>query len=157
VEIVAPRPINRGMLRLALHHLREIKAWHAQYEADVEDWYRRGPGRSPRWITEMTDDGEPYQINVGGDGHTYPSCIHGASRWTDYDNICGPCEDGLSVYQLALYAAHSDWHTWTERNAVVRHAHEVHAPTHIVKELQDWALDAMGVMTRTPRPVRNLP
>lgn len=25
------------------------------------------------------------------------SCEHGTSRWTDYDNICGPCEDGWSM------------------------------------------------------------
>lgn len=24
-------------------------------------------------------------------------CEHGMSRWTDYDNICGYCEDGISM------------------------------------------------------------
>jgi len=24
-------------------------------------------------------------------------CEHGTNMWTDYDNICGPCEDGLSM------------------------------------------------------------
>ncbi len=24
-------------------------------------------------------------------------CEHGASRWTDYDNICGGCEDGITM------------------------------------------------------------
>ena len=25
----------------------------------------------------------------------FPTCEHGTSRWTDYDNICGRCEDGI--------------------------------------------------------------
>jgi len=31
------------------------------------------------------------------EGHRAHYCEHGMSRWTDYDNICGPCEDGISM------------------------------------------------------------
>lgn len=31
------------------------------------------------------------------DGYRAHYCEHGTNMWTDYDNICGPCEDGLSM------------------------------------------------------------
>lgn len=51
---------------------RELKTiytlqWEA-YQADCERDYRRG-----------------YRAHY---------CEHGTNQWTDYDNICGPCEDG---------------------------------------------------------------
>lgn len=30
-------------------------------------------------------------------GHTPRYCEHGTNRWTDFDNICGGCEDGVSL------------------------------------------------------------
>ena len=35
-------------------------------------------------------------------GYRPQHCEHGTNQWTDYDNICGPCEDGLSMGD-ALY------------------------------------------------------
>lgn len=31
------------------------------------------------------------------DGYRPATCEHGTNMWTDYDNICGPCEDGLTM------------------------------------------------------------
>lgn len=31
------------------------------------------------------------------EGHTAHYCEHGKTRWVDYDNICGPCEDGRTM------------------------------------------------------------
>jgi hypothetical protein len=31
-------------------------------------------------------------------------CLHGKSNWTDYDNICGGCEDGDTVYATHMEA-----------------------------------------------------
>lgn len=31
------------------------------------------------------------------EGYRPQTCEHGTNQWTDYDNICGPCEDGLSM------------------------------------------------------------
>lgn len=31
-------------------------------------------------------------------GLSFPTCIHGSSNWTDYDNICGACEDGYTYF-----------------------------------------------------------
>ena len=31
-------------------------------------------------------------------GHRPHYCIHGTNQWTDYDNICGGCEDGDNYF-----------------------------------------------------------
>lgn len=31
------------------------------------------------------------------EGHRPQHCEHGSSQWTDYDNICGLCEDGWTM------------------------------------------------------------
>ena len=47
------------------------------------------------------------------EGHRPHYCEHGTDQWTDYDNICGPCEDGLTMgrpqqrMRMALDAAHA--------------------------------------------------
>jgi hypothetical protein len=68
---------------LALHMVHQAKARYDAYEKDVRDWYEHGDGRSTR---------------DGGRGHSYPYCIHGVSRWVDYDCACGSCEDGWGSY-----------------------------------------------------------
>jgi hypothetical protein len=46
------------------------------------------------------------------DGFRPHYCEHGTNTWTDYDNICGPCEDGISLgnpltrRKIALVRAH---------------------------------------------------
>lgn len=61
--------------KLAMAIERRLWAAHMDYENDVDEWYRSGEGKTK--------------------GYAYPACEHGTSRWTDYDNICGPCEDGI--------------------------------------------------------------
>jgi hypothetical protein len=63
--------------KLAMMIERRLAATFDDYENDIVEWYRNGDGKRK--------------------GYTYPACEHGTSRWTDYDNICGPCEDGLSL------------------------------------------------------------
>lgn len=88
--------------RVSLAELRVLKARETEYRAEREEWYRSGDGRRPNW---RTDPETGRSVNYGGKGYTFPYCPHGKSLWTDYDNICGPCEDGYSVYQLALWNA----------------------------------------------------
>ena len=81
---------------LALHFVHQAKARYDAYEQDVREWYEHGDGRS---------------YANGGKGHTYPYCIHGVSRWVDYDCACGACEDGDGDFEYlrelgnAKYAA----------------------------------------------------
>ena len=90
--------------KLALRILRDLKKREAEFQADREEWYRSGDGRPPKWRVDP-ETGRSH--NYGGRGYSYPYCRHGSSQWTDYDNICGPCEDGYSLYQLALWEAQS--------------------------------------------------
>jgi hypothetical protein len=43
-------------------------------------------------------------------GHRPHYCIHGTNQWTDYDNICGGCEDSLSDAEWADVVAHGHVH-----------------------------------------------
>ena len=85
---------------LALHMVHQSKARYDAYEADVRDWYRNGDGKR---------------------GYTYPYCIHGVSRWVDYDCACGACEDGdgywdyLRELHLAKHRAKQAFATRQER------------------------------------------
>lgn len=154
----------RTLLTLALAHLRRLKAWEAAYEQEVDDWYRSGPGRSPRWREEPVIDGETGEFvgidrwNAGGNGYTFPACIHGMSRWTDYDNICGGCEDGRTVYELALACAWSDFHKFTKRQNATLALADQSPPHEVMGILLGWACEALQILETHPRPdVRPLP
>jgi len=95
--------------------LREAIASDEAYEADVRDWYENGNGRSPSWVDEYDANGDLYRHNVGGLGYTFPYCKHGMSLWTDYDNICGGCEDGASAIQRAQSVARDAFRTFGTR------------------------------------------
>lgn len=54
------------------------------YLADI----RRVIAGFESWEADCAQDRE--------DGYRPHYCPHGTNLWTDYDNICGPCEDGFS-------------------------------------------------------------
>jgi hypothetical protein len=127
---------------IAMSILRQARKRQADYDQDVRDWYAAGDGRSPAWITEHDDDGTPRRVNMGGQGYRYPACIHGTSTWTEYDNICGPCEDGpVDVHKLALAEARRIRAEYDERDTVLAtlepHRHTLLDTTW--KDLQTWA------------------
>lgn len=132
---------NRAVLRQALRYVKALKRREAEYAAEVDAWYRSGPGRPSKWITEVSPDGEPYRVNVGGNGYRFPSCPHGMSLWTDYDNICGYCEDPISVYAQALSYAHSDIATVEKRQAYVLGDCFGELPDDLRRSLLDWAME----------------
>lgn len=104
--------MEKIMARIALSELRKLKNAEAEFYAEREEWYRNGDGRSPRWVERP--DGR--SVNMGGKGYSFPiACVHGSDAWTDYDNICGPCEDGYSVYQLALWRAQERYDEYRKR------------------------------------------
>jgi hypothetical protein len=123
--------------KVALKILRDLKARDAEYRADWQAWYRSGDGRPPKWY-QGPDDDRPY--NYGGKGYTYPYCRHGSSRWTDYDNICGGCEDGYSIYQLALWEAQGKVREMNERIDWLVTAPDSIRRTDMHRELLTWAL-----------------
>lgn len=40
-------------------------------------------------------------------GHRPNYCIHGTNQWTDYDNICGGCEEGVTLLNMSVMRAES--------------------------------------------------
>lgn len=100
-----------------------VTQWRDDYDAAVKEWYETG-------------DGSPSA--EGGRGHRYPECIHGSSLWTDYDNICGGCEDGEDDYLRALRIAER-----VSRNLNERTAWTSYRPTDLPHDLAvaliEWA------------------
>ena len=47
-------------------------------------------------------------------------CVHGTNMWTDYDNICGPCEVALGPYEEALMVAHRAVNESNRRRRVMK-------------------------------------
>lgn len=62
---------NKTMLRIAMALSARYEADYADYLAECESY--RARGQRPHY------------------------CEHGTNQWTDYDNICGGCEDGFSM------------------------------------------------------------
>lgn len=133
------------LLSLARQALREVKAHREAYDEEVDAWYRSGDGRSPKWRTEVTPDGDDvYQWNAGGRGYRFPACIHGTDLCTDYDNICGPCEDSLTVYEEALNLAHTRFRDYKDRMVAYRAAKAAQAPTEVMEPLGKWVTEVLS-------------
>jgi hypothetical protein len=87
------------------HALFVAAAWHkvvarrAEYERECAEYREQGYG--PHY------------------------CIHGTNLWTDYDNICGGCEDSHDDATWADIVAHANVHrvmlTMLAREAMDRH------------------------------------
>jgi hypothetical protein len=69
--LAVPVRVPKHVLKLALGIYRQMSASYAEYEEACEQDHRRGL--------------------------TAHYCEHGTNRWTEYDNICGGCEDGHSL------------------------------------------------------------
>lgn len=62
------------------------------------------------------------------DGYRAHYCEHGTNLWTDYDNICGPCEDGRTMsdgVQRREYALHYAKRRDEKCKAIIRAANEL--------------------------------
>lgn len=66
-------------MRIALALVGKYKANYAAYLRDCEDDRERG-----------------YRSHF---------CEHGTNQWTDYDNICGGCESGMTLRGIGAYEA----------------------------------------------------
>ncbi len=70
--------------------------------------------------------------------------------WTDYDNICGPCEDGLSLHQIAVRRARDIVHDYTVCIDALMVAVSAGYPREITDQMRDYALN---ILYRTPQRV----
>jgi hypothetical protein len=77
--------LTPSLLTLARKHEQKLAADYAAHLADCESDRR--------------------------EGHRPHYCEHGTNQWTDYDNICGPCEnswtmsDGVQRREYAIWLA----------------------------------------------------
>ena len=85
------------------------------------------------------------------EGHRQHYCIHGTNQWTDYDNICGGCEDGLTVWDMAEHAAwerHSRYLRVLDQMSTLSRAHErERVPTYVTDAYIQWLTEV------SPTPV----
>lgn len=130
--------MEKQTLKIALLELKEIKAREAEYEMEVDDWYRNGDGRPKRYVRRP--DGR--MVNMGGQGWAFPHCIHGTSNWTDYDNICGGCEDDRNIYRTALDNARYKVAEYERRRDWIFSAPR-RLPVEMRDMLRDWAAEAL--------------
>lgn len=59
--------------------------------------------RTLRFYAELTEQHEDYLEECEyyrEQGYRPHYCEHGTNLWVDYDNICGPCEDGFHLRSL---------------------------------------------------------
>ncbi|QFG12171.1 Hypothetical Protein OBI_RACECAR_43 [Arthrobacter phage Racecar] len=83
------------------------------------------------------------------DGHTPHYCFHGTSRWTDYDNICGQCEDHGNYWdyetyaRLALDEAIRRHQQTKEREALLIGLMKLGAPADKTFALGEWSQELM--------------
>ena len=95
-------------------------------------------------------------------GYRAHYCIHGTNQWTDYDNICGPCEDGYTDRELALMEAHAAVSDYMRRLRMyqdftdIARANGVDARS-LAEHLATWLEAPLEILTTHKRPTRNLP
>lgn len=141
----------RTVLLTALSYRRAALADADRYRDDVNAWYRSGDGRSPQWVDMpgWDADGNVFYrpVNLGGRGYRFPECPHGASLWTDYDNICGGCEDG---YDPADRRACLDraWADYREAQARIEYVTGLarfgnRLPADLRDRLVEWAIEPL--------------
>lgn len=53
---------------------------------------------------KMFEEHDEARIEYAKQGYRNHYCVHGTNLWTDYDNICGPCEDGYGYWDYQNFA-----------------------------------------------------
>jgi len=89
---IARKMDDRRPLHINAAHYRPLVAATALHLFEIN---RQG------WVDafEAHADAEKADRAAGYRSHY---CVHGTNNWTDYDNICGPCEDGLTSLEAYL-------------------------------------------------------
>lgn len=78
-------------------------------------------------------------------------CVHGTNLWTDYDPMCGPCEDGYGYWDyltfagLALAEAKADYVRFEERLSLYVKLSNMGAPADALFSLTEWVSEPVEV------------
>lgn len=107
---------RKAVASLALPVLKRLKAERAEYEEECKRAARQG--FAPHY------------------------CPHGMNLWVDYDPICGPCEEGLTVYEQALAVARDLFATYLQRLEWFM-AHPGGLPQPVLEGLVEWVVEPL--------------
>lgn len=99
---------------------------------------------------------DAYAAAMYRQGYRPERCIHGRYQWTDYDPICGGCEDGVlasyDLHQQALEAGKADAAEFERRidlvNALTARGHSS-PPEEVLVQLRTWAVEPVR-LTNVP-------
>lgn len=114
------KKLAKSVLKLALVIFKQYETQWDQYEAECESYAK--------------------------DGYRPHRCFHGVNLWTDYDPMCGPCEDGYGYFdrleyrKLALGEAIRAHAAQEERVDMLVKLMQMGAPVQIA-ELGAWATE----------------
>lgn len=82
-------------------------------------------------------------------GYSMHYCIHGTNLWTDYDNICGGCENGESYFdymrelRYAKDRVDSTWEKCQKRRVNLVPIISDGADGELINKLLEWATEPM--------------
>src|SRR3954471_8807791 len=78
------------------------------------------------------------------EGHTPHYCIHGTNQWTDYDNICGWCEDGVTMLRMSRWAAEDVVDEFKDRLAHMTNAITLQPPGFDMTAYCEWVWEPVA-------------
>jgi hypothetical protein len=115
--------MDKHTTKLAIHIFNWYAKQWASYEVECEEYSKQGY--------------RPY------------ACFHGTRLWTDYDPMCGMCEDGYGWFdpmlyrQLAISQAKQAFKEFNERLEIYTKATTAHAPLDHGKMIT-WVSDPLN-------------
>lgn len=65
-------------------------------------------------------------------------CIHGTNLWTDYDNICGGCEDGITLLNKVMAGLRADYEHFNKVLTYTAQAYAIYPPQEVRDALHEW-------------------
>lgn len=89
---------------------------------------------------EYTEDRAREVAYHAENGHRPQHCIHGTNQWTDYDNICGGCEDGVTMLNMAVRDAADAVSEQTKRIKWAQGAPHILTPE-VRNSIWEWAFE----------------
>lgn len=83
-------------------------------------------------LFEQQREYEEAQRDAAKEGFRPHYCIHGTNLWTDYDNICGGCEDG----EFTQYSTPAEVHAYARAVAEGEEAREARQAAEVTATIE---------------------
>ena len=119
---------------VALALVKRERKMYAEYEEEVDEWFRTGEGKRRGWA--------------------FPRCIHGRSLWVEHDIPCGWCESYGTYFNyvetLRDASARASYIVteYRKRLSMLHELMEAGAPHGVLEPMREWVtwdlLEALG-------------